>query len=282
MNVSEGRDEQVMSLLAGAAGEGLLDVHTDPFHHRSVLTLVGEEAPRAVARAAVEALDLTAQALERGDEALAEDAVTRLRDLRDSLVELGRLRKASSRVARHSIIWRSRMAPVVRENENVGHLDLLGASCLVLTRAAIEVDASGRAALAPSVRRIADALGEMAADPGDRATRQSAVEHAVDVARALVRIDATIGTPMAAALQAVALVITDVMVFAGVDVDDAIAAVRDGTGEFRVPAPPSTPGGDKSSTDSGSGDSTAKPAASETPSSGRTPTTATSRRGCSR
>ena len=31
----------------------LLDVHTDPDHHRSVLTLVGEEAPRAVTRLAV-------------------------------------------------------------------------------------------------------------------------------------------------------------------------------------------------------------------------------------
>jgi len=36
----------------------LLDVHSDVHHDRSVLTLVGEAAPRAVARAAVAALDL--------------------------------------------------------------------------------------------------------------------------------------------------------------------------------------------------------------------------------
>jgi glutamate formiminotransferase / 5-formyltetrahydrofolate cyclo-ligase len=36
----------------------LLDVHSDVHHNRSVLTLVGEAAPRAVARAAVAALDL--------------------------------------------------------------------------------------------------------------------------------------------------------------------------------------------------------------------------------
>jgi glutamate formiminotransferase / 5-formyltetrahydrofolate cyclo-ligase len=36
----------------------LLDVHSDVDHNRSVLTMVGEEAPRAVARAAVAALDL--------------------------------------------------------------------------------------------------------------------------------------------------------------------------------------------------------------------------------
>jgi glutamate formiminotransferase / 5-formyltetrahydrofolate cyclo-ligase len=58
VNVSEGRDEQVVSRLARAAGDGLLDVHTDPFHHRSVLTLVGEEAPRRVAAAAVDTIDL--------------------------------------------------------------------------------------------------------------------------------------------------------------------------------------------------------------------------------
>jgi glutamate formiminotransferase len=36
----------------------LLDVHSDVHHNRSVLTLVGEEAPRAVARAAVAQLDV--------------------------------------------------------------------------------------------------------------------------------------------------------------------------------------------------------------------------------
>ncbi len=36
----------------------MLDVHSDVHHNRSVLTLVGEEAPRAVARAAVAQLDV--------------------------------------------------------------------------------------------------------------------------------------------------------------------------------------------------------------------------------
>ena len=40
------------------AGSDLLDVHTDPDHHRSVLTLVGEAAPRAVTVEAVARLDL--------------------------------------------------------------------------------------------------------------------------------------------------------------------------------------------------------------------------------
>lgn len=58
LNVSEGRDERVLADLAAAAGHDLLDVHTDADHHRSVLTLVGERAPRAVAQVAVDRLDL--------------------------------------------------------------------------------------------------------------------------------------------------------------------------------------------------------------------------------
>jgi glutamate formiminotransferase len=59
VNVSEGRVDERLDLLAAAAGDALLDVHRDPHHHRAVLTLLGEEAPRAVAEAAVAVLDLT-------------------------------------------------------------------------------------------------------------------------------------------------------------------------------------------------------------------------------
>ena len=58
VNVSEGRRPEVVGRLAAAAGTDLLDVHTCADHHRSVLTLVGEDAPRAVARAAVASIDL--------------------------------------------------------------------------------------------------------------------------------------------------------------------------------------------------------------------------------
>lgn len=58
VNVSEGRDRAAIDALADAAGDDLLDVHTDADHHRSVLTLRGEAAPRAVAAAAVARLDL--------------------------------------------------------------------------------------------------------------------------------------------------------------------------------------------------------------------------------
>jgi glutamate formiminotransferase len=58
VNLSEGRDDAAVATIAGAAGPDLLDVHTDPHHHRSVLTLVGEDAPRRVASEAIAQLDL--------------------------------------------------------------------------------------------------------------------------------------------------------------------------------------------------------------------------------
>jgi glutamate formiminotransferase / 5-formyltetrahydrofolate cyclo-ligase len=61
VNVSEGRDAAVIGALAEAAGPSLLDVHSDPHHHRSVLTLAGdavEADARSLANEAVARLDL--------------------------------------------------------------------------------------------------------------------------------------------------------------------------------------------------------------------------------
>lgn len=62
VNISEGRDPDVIAALGEACGPGLLDVHTDGDHHRSVFTLLGEAAPRALATAAVDRLDLRVHA----------------------------------------------------------------------------------------------------------------------------------------------------------------------------------------------------------------------------
>jgi glutamate formiminotransferase len=58
VNVSEGRDSDVISSLARAAGSSLLDVHSDAFHHRTVLTLAATAAdlPQAVRSVAAETL----------------------------------------------------------------------------------------------------------------------------------------------------------------------------------------------------------------------------------
>ncbi len=52
----------ILGALARAAGDDLLDLHADGDHHRSVLTLAGEEAVRAVSRVAVDLLDLRTHA----------------------------------------------------------------------------------------------------------------------------------------------------------------------------------------------------------------------------
>ena len=62
VNISEGQTPEILSALARACGPALLDVHTDPDHHRSVFTLAAldpietEAAARRLATAAAESL----------------------------------------------------------------------------------------------------------------------------------------------------------------------------------------------------------------------------------
>jgi len=67
VNISEGRRADAVAAMAAACGAVLLDVHSDPDHNRSVLTLAGgpgevTEAALALARAAVERIDLALHA----------------------------------------------------------------------------------------------------------------------------------------------------------------------------------------------------------------------------
>jgi hypothetical protein len=183
------------------------------------------------------ALRLTARALQHDDDDAAERATMHLRTLRDHLSELGRTRAASGRVARRSMAWRSQIAPVVRETEDAGRLDLLGDSCLTLTRTATRADQDSRHRLAPAVGELAEALGELGPRLGDRAARQAAADRALAVARRLVSADKQAEMEAVAAVVALRMVATDLMTFAGVEAEHADAAVREGTGEFEVPAP---------------------------------------------
>ena len=61
VNVSEGRDALVIGRIADAAGESLLDLHSDATHNRSVFTLGGPRLDfdvRALARAVVATVDI--------------------------------------------------------------------------------------------------------------------------------------------------------------------------------------------------------------------------------
>lgn len=58
INISEGIRLDTVETICRAAGRELLDVHTDPDHNRSVLTVVGTDAALTVAAATVLMLDL--------------------------------------------------------------------------------------------------------------------------------------------------------------------------------------------------------------------------------
>jgi Fusaric acid resistance protein-like len=172
------------------------------------------------------ALDLTAQALD-GDEAVADRAIGSLRELRDHLSELARIRRASTRVARHSLAWRAQIAPLVRENEDAGHLDLLGGSCLLLARTSLGAGDEDRRLLAPCIRALSATLAELGRRPGDRGMRQRAVERSLDVLRRMRSVRTEPDPDLAAALIAARVAVVDLMLFAGVDSDQARAATRE-------------------------------------------------------
>jgi len=219
-------------------GVGVALIFTQVLFSPQPLALLRRAEAAALADMA-DSLRLTARALEDDDDEIAERAASRLRTLRDRLSELSRTRAASGRVARRSAVWRSQMDPVVRETEDAGRLDLLGGSCLWLTRAAMAAGETARRELAPRVHELADALGDLAGDPGDRSTRQRAAGQALDVARKLAAAGMPSEPDAVAASVGLRTVATDLMIFAGVDEEQAEAAVREGTGEFRVPAPAS-------------------------------------------
>jgi uncharacterized membrane protein YgaE (UPF0421/DUF939 family) len=160
-------------------------------------------------------LELTARALESNDNELDERAVNSLRDLRDRLVELIRVRRASGRVARHSLVWRSQVTPVVREQQRADNLDLLASSCLMLTRTSIAITPPERRALGPTVRELADVLDDLAKKLGDRQTRERAAERALVIARRSAGTDDSSELRLVAQ-TAVRMVAVDLVEFAGV------------------------------------------------------------------
>jgi len=214
----------VYRVLDAFIGVGVALVFTQLLFSPEPVALVRRAEVAALALLA-EALDLAATSLEHDDEEPAERAVSGLRDRPEQpeqLTELSRVRRVAGRVARRSVIWRRRRAPVVREVENAGHLDLLWGSCLMLARAVRATSGTDRRPPASSVRDVARVLADLAQAIGDRAVRQRAADCAVDVGRRSVDGDG-------AAAVALRMVAADVVVFAGVDPSEAVAAIRDGT-----------------------------------------------------
>ena len=197
-------------------------------------------AESAVLTGMAAGLRLTARALATDDQQAADEAMNQLRDLRDRLAALSKTRAASTRVARHSVAWRGHLQPAVHEKENAGHLDLLGVSCLTLTRNTLATDLADGRFLVETVREIAELLADLARAPGETPTRQSVVDRVPAVLRSLAGSESEPDSPMGTAVAAVRVVLGDIMLFAGVEPADALTVLREGTEDVRVTARPRT------------------------------------------
>jgi hypothetical protein len=227
----------VERLTDALVGTGVAIVFSQLLFSPQPLALL-RHAERVLLETLASGLALTAGALEQDDDDLAERAIEKLRDLPDDVTELRRLRRATSRVSRRTV-WRSQRAVVVREDENADQLDFLGGSCLLLARVAPSLTSQERGAVAPSVRTLADVIASLAAHLGDAEVRQRAADRSLEVATSVGSGDPERDSTEALAVTAVRAVATDLIVFAGVDLDVAVAAVREGILEHQVrePAP---------------------------------------------
>ena len=173
-----------------------------------------QRAEEAALAEVAEGLTLTARAAEVDDEALADQAVSALRNLRDRLSELARTRHASRRVVAHSPWWPGQKGRVVRESENAGVLDLLGSSALMLARTAMTSDAA-RGVLAAEVRVLAQVVAGLAAAPGDQDVRQRAAEQVLAMLGRL--DDPQTERPADLASAALVMAAVDVLRFTGLE-----------------------------------------------------------------
>jgi hypothetical protein len=149
---------------------------------------------------------------------------------RDRLATLNTTRTASHQIVRHSLTWRRRAGLVVAERERADQLDLLAGSCLMLARTATDVKGEPRRQLTATVRRLAAVIDDLAKDPGDPVTRERAAERAVEFARWLVQHGGRVPaqSALAAACAGVRMIAIDVMVYAGVDPEQAFDAAGAG------------------------------------------------------
>jgi hypothetical protein len=232
-------DAGITRLLDALIGAGVALVFSQLLFSPHPIRLV-RRAEASLLRDIAERLERFTRALADGDEERTEKALTGLRDLRDQLNELSRVRKAGGRVARRSAVWRRQHAPVVEETENAEHLDLLGSSCVVLARTLAACGPEGRSWLGPRVDELAAVLTALGDDLGDRDARQRAADRALDVARRSTLDGAPTDPAIAPAVALLRLAAGDVMSFAGIPPHQAAEAVRDA--KLRdAAAPPTLP-----------------------------------------
>ncbi|MEU3950427.1 FUSC family protein [Streptomyces sp. NPDC029526] len=229
----------VQRLLDALTGAGIALVFSQVLFPPEPLTLL-RRAERAALKAIAGGLSTLATAVARDDDTLARQAVGELRQVLDRLQDLRRAGRTNTRVTRRALARGDKI--VVREKENAEHLDLLGASCLLFARLLTSADADTRGRLEQPVRGLADVVGSLADGLDDRTVRQRAADRSLELAT---RITAESGpadserTFLAYSLRTVA---TDVITFAGVDLADALEAIRTGALDRRVPPAAVPPG----------------------------------------
>lgn len=164
-------------------------------------------------------LGMTAKALRQDDPDLADTALSRMREMRDRLSELSRLRRSSAARLRRPVIWWSRRAQVLDERNSAARVDLLGGNCLMLTRLGLATSASEGRMLSRAVGELAEVLAELAENPGHYQTRVRAARRARAIFRSAPEIDAPPESALMAANIALAMIVSDVMLFAGIEPD---------------------------------------------------------------
>jgi hypothetical protein len=227
----------VQRLIDAVVGAGVALVFSQILFSPEPVRLLRRAETSALTRMA-DGIASTAHALEQDDDDLVVSSIDSFRDLRDDLTELARVRRASTRVARRSLVWRSRIDPVVQEKENAGHLDLLGSSCVVFARTAAWLNSAERERLAPHVRELGEVLRQLARGLDDRAVRQDAADRGLAVAVEMSAEAEGPGSAFTTSAICLRMLATDLMTFAGVEPDAAVAAVQEGIQARPVSTPP--------------------------------------------
>ncbi|GAB3493273.1 FUSC family protein [Flexivirga lutea] len=211
-------------LIDALIGGGVALVISQLLFPAAPLKLLHQDESAALAGMA-QALHLAGAAIEHGDDTPADRAVEQLRSVRDRLTELGKTRQLTLHTARRTPRWWVRRGPIVREEENAGQLDLLGSSCLALTRAIIAADDTELQSLRPAIGQLGDVLQGLAAAPSDRDVRQDAADRAVRIARGTRQLPADAPEAARAVAWSLRQVAHDTIVFAGIDPGQASDAV---------------------------------------------------------
>ena len=99
----------------------------------------------------------------------------------------------------------------------------------MLTRTALVTLPPDRARVAATFRELGRVFAELAKDPGDRATRQAAVDRAALVAKRFEHEDVPPGSPLAAVVVCLRLVAADLLLFAGVPREQILEASPEAT-----------------------------------------------------